>query len=88
LSARHVAGIAAGRNATFSGVARDGSVIAIQVFSRFDDDADCGGFGTAPCALSWSSDQMAALDWLYQQRSTYTIASANLSLGGGSTLML
>ena len=26
---------------------------------------------------------MAALDWLYQQRSTYTIASANLSLGGG-----
>jgi len=79
----HVAGIAAGRNATFSGVARDGSVIAIQVFSRFDDDADCGGFGTAPCALSWSSDQMTALDWLYQQRSTYTIASANLSLGGG-----
>jgi subtilisin family serine protease len=79
----HVAGIAAGRNATFSGVARDGSVIAIQVFSRFDSDTSCGGFGTAPCALSWSSDQMAALDWLYQQRSTYTIASANLSLGGG-----
>ncbi len=79
----HVAGIAAGHNATFSGVARDGSVIAIQVFSRFDSDSACGGVGTAPCALSWNSDQMAALDWLYQQRSTYTIASANLSLGGG-----
>ncbi len=79
----HVAGIAAGTNATFSGVAPGASIIAIQVFSRFDDDAYCGGAGTAPCALSWSSDQMAALDWLYAQRTTYAIASVNLSLGGG-----
>lgn len=78
----HVAGIAAGTNATFSGVARGASIIAIQVFSRFNDEATCG-LGKAPCVLSWSSDQMAALDWLYQQRSAYTIASANLSLGGG-----
>jgi subtilisin len=79
----HVAGIAAGRGASFSGVAKDASIIAIQVFSRFDSDSDCGGAGTAPCVLSWSSDQMAALDWIYQQRTTYTISSANLSLGGG-----
>jgi subtilisin len=78
----HVAGIAAGSGLTFSGVARGASLIAIQVFSRFSGTTYCGAPG-AQCALSFSSDQMAALDWLYQQRSTYTIASANLSLGGG-----
>jgi len=78
----HVAGIAAGKGASFSGVAKDSTIIGIQVFSRFDSDAYCG-VGRSPCVLSWSSDQMAALDWLYQQRASYAIASANLSLGGG-----
>ncbi len=80
----HVAGIAAGSGETFSGVARDASLIAIQVFSRFDSEADCGA-GQAPCVLSWTSDQLAALDWLYTQRTAYNIAAANLSLGGSTS---
>lgn len=38
LHGTHVAGIAAGRGPKFSGVARDASLISIQVFSRFDSD--------------------------------------------------
>lgn len=79
----HVAGIAAGRGETFSGVARDASIISVQVFSRFDSESACGP-GLAPCLLSWTSDQLAALDWLYSQRAAYNIAAANLSLGGAT----
>jgi subtilisin family serine protease len=50
----HVAGIAAGKGATFSGVAKDASIIAIKVFTQFNTVADCGG--TAPCILAYSSD--------------------------------
>ncbi len=78
-----VAGIAAGSGGTFSGVARDASIISIQVFSRFDSESACGP-GQAPCLLSWTSDQLAALDWLYSQRAAYNIAAANLSLGGST----
>ena len=38
----HVAGIAAGKGATFSGVAKDASLIAIQVFTSFSNPTDCG----------------------------------------------
>src|SRR5262249_39364770 len=46
-----VAGIAAGLNSTpgnpagspANGVARNASIVAVQVFTRFDDDAICGG---------------------------------------------
>jgi subtilisin len=81
----HVAGIAAGLNGSFggknfSGVAKDGSVIAVQVFSRFNSDTYCG-IGGSPCVLSFSSDQIAALDWVNSQRTTLSIASVNMSLG-------
>ncbi|MBM4311800.1 MAG: hypothetical protein FJ119_12750 [Deltaproteobacteria bacterium] len=69
----HVAGIAAGRNATFSGVAKDADIIAIQVFSNFGSDV-----------MSWTSDQILGLQRVYALRNTYQIASANMSLGGGS----
>ena len=49
----HVAGIAAGANAAFSGVARDSSILAIQVFSRFNSFVDCGST-PAPCVLSFT----------------------------------
>ncbi len=77
----HVAGIAAGSGSGLFGVARDASLIAIQVFSRFDDPADCNG--NAPCALSYPSDQMLALERVHALRSTFTIAAVNMSLGGG-----
>ncbi len=79
----HVAGIAAGTGASFSGVAKGADIIAVQVFSRFDSDSYCGA-GNSPCILSWTSDQIAGLDWIYSQSGTYAIAAANMSLGGGT----
>ena len=83
----HVAGIAAGKNGTsggvtFSGVAKDANIIAIQVFSQFNSASDCGG--TAPCVAAYTSDIISGLQRVYALRNTYSIASANLSLGGGS----
>ncbi|NDD64071.1 MAG: hypothetical protein EBZ36_08855, partial [Acidobacteria bacterium] len=77
----HVAGIAAGKGANFSGVARDASIIAIQAFSRFDNITTCGV--SAPCALAYSSDIIRGLQRVYELRTTYSIAAVNLSLGGG-----
>jgi subtilisin family serine protease len=79
----HVAGIAAGNNASFSGVARDATIIAVQVFSQFPI-ASCGTGATAPCVMSYTSDQISGLQHIYDLRSSYAIASVNMSLGGGS----
>lgn len=78
----HVAGIAAGSGDTLWGVAPDATVIAVQVFSRFDGSTCGPDPGDSPCVLSFTSDQMAALDWVYDQRGSFTIASVNMSLGG------
>jgi len=77
----HVAGIAAGKGASYSGVAKDADIIAVQVFSLFPPSY-CGG--SSSCVLSYSSDQLAALEHIYDQRANYNIASINMSLGGGS----
>jgi subtilisin family serine protease len=77
----HVAGIAAGEGADFSGVAPDAGIIAVQVFSRFSGAA-CGGAG-ATCVASFTSDQIRALDFVLQQAATRKVASVNMSLGGG-----
>jgi len=79
----HVAGIAAGLGDAFSGVARGASIISMQVFSRFSG-GDCDDDIEDPCAKSYTSDTIAALERLYQLRDTYKIAAANMSLGGGS----
>jgi hypothetical protein len=76
----HVAGIVAGTNASFSGVARGAHLLAVQVFSRFGA-AQCGG--AASCVMSYTSDQIKGLERVYALRSTYSIASVNMSLGGG-----
>jgi subtilisin len=73
----HVAGIAAGSGASMSGVARDASILSIQVFSRFAS-SDCGG---SPCLLAWDSDVLEALDYVYGRRGELSIAAVNLSLG-------
>ncbi len=78
----HVAGIAAGSATTFSGVAPDADIMAIQVFSRFDSAQDC--YYQSPCVLSFTSDQIGALEHVYEQRGNYNIAAVNMSLGGGS----
>ena len=80
----HVAGIAAGKKSdgTLAGVAKDASIIAVQVFSRFDNSEYC--LPEEDCILSWDSDQIKALDYVYSLRTTTNIAAVNLSLGGGA----
>ncbi|MBF0170477.1 MAG: S8 family serine peptidase [Nitrospinae bacterium] len=80
----HVAGIAAGKDPGglgYSGVAKEAKIIAVQVFSYFPAGV-CGG---SPCVMSWTSDQIAALTRVYNLRNTYSIAAANMSLGGGQS---
>ena len=94
----HVAGIAAARAMTnpnnghlLTGVARDANVIAIQVFTRFNDDGDCDG--TAPCVKSFDSDQISGLERVRDLANLtdgggnplFHIAAANMSLGGGKS---
>ncbi|PJM98005.1 serine protease [Streptomyces sp. CB01201] len=83
----HVAGIAAGNGTGLAGAPKQGvapgaKIIAIQVFSRFDSPDYCGS--VTPCALSFTSDQLAALEKVdaYKQAGKPVIA-VNLSLGGG-----
>ncbi len=83
----HVAGIAAGyQSDSLAGVAKDGNVIAIQVFSRIDDGLFCDPY-PSPCITAYTSDIIAGLDRvlaLHNDASfTTPIASVNLSLGGG-----
>jgi subtilisin family serine protease len=78
----HVAGIAVGDGSP-AGVAPGAGLIPIQVFSEFSG-SDCNGFGLpSPCALTWTTDQISALEWLAGVTSTFDIAAANMSLGGG-----
>ncbi len=80
----HVAGTVAGDNVTGPnfGVGRGSDLIAIQVFSRFDSAATCSP-SPAPCVLSYVSDQVRGLERVFALRTTYDIAAANMSLGGG-----
>ncbi|HSF40651.1 MAG TPA: S8 family serine peptidase, partial [Thermoanaerobaculia bacterium] len=70
----HVAGIAAGNDGAGPGfgVARGAGIIAIQVFSR-DSWYYLG---------SWVSDQIKALERVYELADDYDIAAVNMSLGG------
>ena len=82
----HVAGIAAGSNTGSSGpdygVARDADLIAIQVFSEFTGTICTNSGYSSPCVLTYSSDQILGLEYVFSLRNTYNIAAANMSLGG------
>jgi subtilisin len=81
----HVAGIAVGSGATFSGVAPGADLIAIQVFTEFEDPI-CLMFGqpNSPCIMTYLySDLISGLERVYELRETFDIAAVNLSLGGG-----
>ncbi len=73
----HCAGIATGKKAdgSVAGVAKNANLLAVQVFSIFTSSGD---------VRSYSSDQLAGLNYVYSQRNTYSIAAASMSLGGGS----
>jgi subtilisin family serine protease len=68
----HVASISAGSSASLKGLAPGAKVIAIQVFSNIG-----GSLG------AYTSDIIRGLERVHALRSTYKIASVNLSLGGG-----
>jgi subtilisin family serine protease/subtilisin-like proprotein convertase family protein len=76
----HVAGIAAGTSATFSGVAKNARVIAIQVFSKENTCAP-----SSACVSAWTSDIIFGLERVLTLRSSFNIAAVNLSLGGGQS---
>ena len=84
LHGTHVAGIAAGRQYSggpaINGIGQRASIISIQAFTGFDA-LSCGG---SPCVLSFVSDQVAALQRVFDLRNTFTIAAVNMSLGGGA----
>jgi uncharacterized protein (TIGR03437 family) len=77
----HVAGIAAGKGETSAGVAREAKLIAVQIFSRFDNPNDCGG--SAPCFRTFQSDQIRGLERVLELSQTHKIAAVNMSLGSG-----
>jgi len=81
----HVAGIAAGNwpDQSLFGVARGANVIAVQVFSKFTTTTDCSP-ETPPCALAYDSDIVAGLEHAYTLRGQFSIAAANVSIGGGT----
>lgn len=86
----HVAGIAAGANGTggINGIAPGAGLIAVQVFTRFDGATECGGAQFAPCVLTYSSDQILALERVLVltggPNNDNHVSSVNMSLGGGS----
>jgi subtilisin family serine protease len=79
----HVAGIAAGFSGSLAGVAKDASVIAIQVFSLWTGSTNCG-VGVPSCALAYTSDIVLGLERVYALRNSYSIAAVNVSIGGGN----
>ncbi|MDH3502811.1 MAG: S8 family serine peptidase [Nitrosopumilus sp.] len=84
----HVAGIAAGGSFLYvgneyHGVVPDAQIISIKVFSQFNNPSIC--YFQTPCVLSYTSDQMKALEKVLElsQEPDMNIASVNMSLGGG-----
>lgn len=78
----HVAGIAAGKGATFSGVAPGAGIIAINIFSEVTGTF-CGPDPSAsPCNLTFPGSQILGMERVYALRTTYRIASVNMSIGG------
>jgi len=77
----HVAGIAAGRGAGWSGVAPGAGIAAVQVFSRFDGTTCAQARATSPCALASTTDQIAALGYLADLAADLNLAAVNLSIG-------
>ena len=83
----HVAGIAAGKGPDFSGVARDASLISIQVFSKFEPD-DCSDEeeeeeSQEPCIKASDSDVISGLERVLELSDDFDIAAVNMSLGDG-----
>jgi hypothetical protein len=81
----HVAGIAAGAAAGgvehVNGVAPAADVIAVQVFSRYDDPEACNG--NPPCTRAATDDIVQGLQHVQNLAANQDIAAVNVSIGGG-----
>ncbi|GAA2362823.1 S8 family peptidase [Nonomuraea africana] len=71
----HVAGIAAGQG----GVAPGANIVAVQVFSRVNDEDACGA---SACLMAFESSLRLAMDHVASLAPATPIAAMNLSLGG------
>ena len=71
----HVAGITAGKGASFSGVAKDATIIAIQVFSQPTAGGRLGAL---------DSNMLKGLQRVQQLSGSFNIAAVNMSIGGGT----
>lgn len=86
----HVAGIAVGNDPTSAtdgqGVAPGANLISIQVFTQINDAAICTKAGATTqiqtCIRSYTSDQLAGLNYLLNLTQTFPIAAVNMSFGG------
>ena len=83
----HGAGIGAGNavsygGQTFSGVAKEARIVAIQVFSEVYSVDECGE-EKSPCYRSFDSDILKGLQRVLELRPTYPIAAVNMSLDAG-----
>lgn len=77
----HVSGIATGNNGgSFRGIAPDANLIHVQVFSRFSAE-ECNS--NEPCVMSYNSDQLKGLEFVFSRRNQLRIAVVSMSLGGG-----
>ena len=75
----HVAGIVASQDVTNTGVAKDADIIGIQVFTWFGS----GAGGCSSCIGAYTADIILGLQRVYALRNSFSIASVNMSLGGG-----
>lgn len=73
----HVVGIAAGNGSGGSGVAKDAGIVAVNVFSDFQE---CRGQENCIRTRPW--DQIQGLNWVLENAQTYNIAAVNMSIGG------
>jgi len=76
-----VAGIAAGNDASLPGFAKDANIIAVQIFHKDTNAADCGS--STPCIEAYDSDVISGLEYVYGLRNSFNIDAVNLSLGSG-----
>ena len=86
----HVAGIAAGRGPNSSGVARDASLISIQVFSKYgpedcSDDEEEAEEAEEPCIKASDSDIISGLERVLELSDDFDIAAVNMSFGSIET---
>ncbi|MDX2224910.1 MAG: S8 family serine peptidase [Rhodospirillaceae bacterium] len=83
----HVAGIAVGNAGPGNrGVAPGANLISVQVFTRIADENVCTPTGQTTkvpvCLRSYTSDQLAGLNFVINQAQALSVAAVNMSFGG------